>query len=197
MATAKEILEYRRKANDGTIGVYYNSDILHATIIMTALLNKAREKGEFIKIFCGKLSLFSRSAEGKVNQLKEEVEKNYESTEEKEQWEGFNPSKELRDAFIAYVEKFSDKIKIIVENWTDEITKLPIWDILKENKVELRVLTSNIGLDHFTVTKDAYRIENSDEIKSASGNFMDPANAIMLEGIFDQQVSRSVKYNYN
>jgi hypothetical protein len=58
---------------------------------------------------------------------------------------------------------------------------------------KIKVYASNfdIGLDHFVVTSDAYRVENSDTIKTATCCFNDKESANVLNDCFKELVKFS------
>lgn len=197
MPTAQEILKYREQANNGTLGVYYNDSILHATVITTGLIRKAIREKTPLNIFCGELSLFKKSAKPKIDAVKIECSTVGMTENQKNEWDAFNPHQELITAFSDLANDDEVSLNIILEHGNvDCLKEESIWTNIQEHKntVHLYLLRESMGLDHFTVTKDAYRIENSDKQKSASGSFNDSVNASLLNETFSDLKTRSVEY---
>ena len=189
MKTAKEILEYREKSLSGTLGIYYNNNLLKSTITMIGLLKKALRDNSPVCMYTDCLSILGLEFEGEVMRVKDSI------TDDNPEWKDLNPSKELRDTFTEYVRKKPRSIRIIVRD--PQKVPLPIREILEEYGVGLYILISDLGLDYFTVTRGAYQIENSDSVGSTNGSFMDPPNAQMLEDLFNQElIKRSTRINY-
>ncbi|MCQ4872009.1 hypothetical protein [Butyricimonas paravirosa] len=81
---------------------------------------------------------------------------------------------------------------------TNTLSNNEVWQILQSGinngNVHVYVLKTNIGLDHFATTSEAYRVENSDVIKTATCCFNDKENAKILNENFNELIKLSIPF---
>lgn len=86
-------------------------------------------------------------------------------------------------------------LDLIVQYQADDLPNNEVWRILSDGmqkkKVRIFQLKINVGLDHFATTQEAYRLENSDETKTATCCFCDEKNARILNDNFKELIKLS------
>lgn len=203
--SASEILNYCtqfKTDNNYNSTIFFNDSILHATMILKELFSKAlTEEEKTINMYCGKFSLFRDETKEKI----QEVKYKYYTTdglpeEDIKKWVGFDPFTELQEELSVFLSE-NGKLNIIMEADPTSLQTYKVWTKIKNgiesNKVKLFHLYTPLGVEHYTVTRDAYRLENSDSYKTAVGCFQDPANAKILNDNFKylMQFSQLVRLN--
>ena len=170
--------------------IFYNDSILHAAIVTTELLDKALLENKLVvNMYCGKFSLFRDEAKGKIDSVKEGCSTDGLNEQQKNAWNNLDPYKNLIGKLESFLNsKNGGTLNIVIERELESLKKCRVWDTLrdgmKNGRVTLSVLNEPLGLNHYTVTEEAYRIESSDEKKTATGCFKDRDNADMLNSNF-------------
>ena len=198
MITAKNLLAYSSKfkkevpGHDGkyeyTSEILLNDSIVHAAIITANLFEKAiTEPMKTVNMYCGEFSLFREKAQYAIDKVLSDCDKAGLSVSEEEAWKNFKPGQELLDNFTEFL-KNGGTLNLIIERGDDTLKSCEIWktlrDYIRNGQVHLSVIRESMGLGHFTATADAYRIEKSDNTKTAIGCFNDPENAEVLNENF-------------
>lgn len=193
MINAADILNYTQTFKDGdeyNSNIYYNDSILHATIILRELLIKAaQENSKTLNMYCGKFSLFRDNTAEKIKNLKlEECTTKSLTPDQEKEWATFDPFEDLQKELVDFLNTQDGTLNLIIERDFETLSKNKVWPILKagmeQNKVRIYKLKEKFGLGHFAVTEEAYRIEDSDDNKTATGCFKDTLNATILNENF-------------
>lgn len=192
---AIEILDYCtrfKSGNEYNDAIYFNDSIIHATIITTEIFKKAlSETDKAVNMYCGKFSLFREETRNKISNLKLACDTTGLAEAHREgEWANFDPYTLLQTEITDFLnDNNRGRLNLIIERDFDSLKKCAVWKILKRgienNRVRMFILHDNMGLGHFAVTEEAYRIENSDGEKTASGCFRDKINADILNDNFE------------
>lgn len=194
MPDARELLQYDEDLNvaveDGSSDVFYNDSILHAFIIMKHLLKKAqKEEQKQIRIFCGNFSLFRDETKRKIQKEKNGYSLDKLTDKEIEKWHGWDLFGELQNELRTFLNQEGAKLHLIMMRGISSLRDNEVWEILKtgidNNKLFIYSLDAGLKIDHFAVTSDAYRVENSDLYKKATCCFGDRKGADILNSNFD------------
>lgn len=200
MPTAKELLNYRDQLNTAVQNqsseIYFNDSILHAMIIMKEIFNKASvENRKKVCMFCGNFSLFRDETKEKIANEKNHCSLDGLNANEMRDWANIDFYNDLRDAFLAFLDHADASFELILQSGINTLKDMSIWELLENENLmrKIKVYASNfdIGLDHFVVTSDAYRVENSDTIKTATCCFNDKESANVLNDCFKELVKFS------
>lgn len=192
MESAKDLLEYKdqvEKAMKGETAVYfYNDSILKAMLIQRAILGGGEEKymPACVRMYCGRASLFLLSGKNMAYNAKVSSDSQGLDKDKLEIWSSWDVWQDLRIALKEFLSK-GKQLELIVENVDDLRNDSDLWRIFSENcrNVNMYHLPIKIGLDHFTTSLDSYRVENSDEKKTATCAFHDKDNARIFFGSFN------------
>lgn len=193
MPTAKELLDYQQRLRDAvekeSSDIYYNDSILHATMIMKELFHKAlKEDRKTVRMFCGNFSLFRDHTASKIENEKNSCSLEGLTDEERQTWAGIDFFGDLKRAFVDFVQHADARFELIMQYGEDSLRKDSIWEVLRresdKGKAKVYVSTVNLGLDHFATTATAYRVENSDVVKTATCCFNDKNGADVLNDNF-------------
>lgn len=194
MSDARDLLQYDEDLSvavkEGSSDVFYNDSILHAFIIMKYLIHKARKDEEKqISIFCGNFSLFRDETKRKIQKEKDDYSIDKLSEEEIEKWNQWDLFHDLQKELKEFLNESQAKFNLIMTRGIESLRKNEVWEILKfgidKNRLSIYLLDEGLKLDHFAVTTDAYRLENSDEYKKATCCFGDRKGADILNSNFD------------
>ena len=205
MIKAVDILTYTDQFKNPETGeynstIYVNDSILHASIITAELFQKARkELSRTVNMYCGEFSLFRDEAQRRIKNFKMDCDTTDLSEKQELQWQAFDPYSNLQQQITLFLnDDNKGKLNLIIERGLESLKKCSIWKTLKSgmdnNRVKISVLSNPIGIGHFAVTEEAYRLEDSDDNKTASGCFRDTENANILNDNFDflQKISEPV-----
>ncbi|MDE6810131.1 MAG: hypothetical protein K2J42_08635 [Muribaculaceae bacterium] len=198
---ALQVLNYTQQFKDENgynSNIYYNDSILHATIILRELLIKAaQENSKTLNMYCGKFSLFRDETQRKVENVKLDCDSSTLLGEQIVKWAEFKPFDELQKQLSEFINDKNGTLNLIIERDFETLQKNKVWGILKagmeNNRVRIFILTEKLGVGHFAVTEEAYRIEDSDDNKTATGCFVDRENASILNDNFDSLKKLSIK----
>ena len=199
MLTAKKLLEYKsdlEKAVDNrSTEIFFNDSILHAMLIMKALLQKAQnENSKLLNVYCGNFSLFRDKTKIKVDNEKTNCSIDNLDEGELAEWRGLNLYADLQKQLNDFLDN-DGRLDLIVQYQADDLPDNEVWRILsngiQKKKVRIFQLRINVGLDHFATTQEAYRLENSDETKTATCCFCDEKNAKILNENFKELIKLS------
>lgn len=199
MQNAKDLLNYKKELaqaiKDGDDTIFFNDSILHTMLIVKELLNKAsKEDGRLLQMYCGNFSLFRDKTERKVLDEKYKWSTTDLSKEESENWASLDFYADLQQALTDFL-SVEGKLKLILQYQTNTLPENRVWRVLengiRQNNVSIYQLKINVGLDHFAVTREAYRVENSNEIKTATCCFKDSPNANILNENFNELIKFS------
>lgn len=204
MPTAKELLEYSNCLKEAVLKnsteVYFNDSILHAMIIMKELFNKAaKEEQKKVCIYCGEFSLFRDETKIKVDN--EKIKCSLDGLDEKEhvRWNELNFYKDLRESFKSFLKESNACLELIIQTGLETIRNQSIWNELRREdlmkKVKVYVPTFDLGLDHFATSTEAYRVEISDAVKTATCCFNDKENARVLNDCFHSLMKYSTPFD--
>lgn len=182
--TAKDLLDYKEqveKAIKGSAAVYfYNDSILKAMMIQRGIFGGGEEAlmPRSVRMYCGRGSLFLISGKSKAYNAKVELDSGGLTPDEIKAWGSLDVWQDLRDALVAFLSK-GKQLELIVDNIEEIRQDSDLWSILSSyyRNVSIYHMPVKIGLDHFTTSLDSYRIENSDEEKTATCAFHDVENA--------------------
>lgn len=171
----KSYLEYREKlqqciSNDSE-EIIFNDSLVHAVMVMTAMLKQADEKKTVMKMFCGKFSLFRDKTEEKLKTVLNEAEPQ-EDLNLKNQWKNYYQL--LFNDLLKALETFFNnggKLYLVVEKVISGLSNEKVWNIIRgplsSGQMTVAYYNNALGMDHFTVAGNAYRRENSDSEKTA------------------------------
>ena len=196
---AKDLLCYQEKlANAAQIGssdIFFNDSILHAMVIMQEIFNKAaREPKNTVCMYCGNFSLFRDRTKSKILGEKMACSTDDLKENEQQQWQEKDFFGDLCNSLSNFLNN-QGSLKLIMEYGIDTLTDNSVWNILqpsiRSKRTEIYALITNMGLDHFATTTDAYRVENSDELKTATCCFGDRNNANVLNDNFKELLELS------
>lgn len=200
MATAQEILSYidnfSLEAQNGYDSkIHLNDSILHACVVMKALITKASQEFEKnINMYCGTFSLFRDKTYDKVQRAKDACDLTGLSPKDTERWNNLDLFGDLQNKLREFLAN-RGKLNLIVQREIDSLRDNQIWTALQkwinEGTVKIYAMTENSSLDHFAVTYEAYRIENSDEEKTALCCFKDEKRGLVLNNSFTSLKNRS------
>lgn len=199
MLTAKKLLTYKsdleRAVNKRSPEIFFNDSILHAMLIMKALLQKAQNEGsKLLNVYCGNFSLFRDKTRIKVDNEKMNCSIEDLGNGELDQWRELNLYADLQKQLNDFLDN-DGRLDLIVQYQADDLPNNEVWRILsggiQTKKVRIFQLKINVGLDHFATTQEAYRLENSDEAKTATCCFCDEKNAKILNENFKELVKLS------
>lgn len=182
--SAKELLEYRQRVENamrGTTPVYFfNDNILKAMMIQRAILGggEVNHMPGCVRMYCAQGSLFLLSGKVMATNAKIALDSSGLSDNEVQDWIKWDLWEELQEALKEFLSK-GKQLELIVENINLIRQDSKLWQILCENRknVSVYTLSVDLGLDHFTASMESYRIENSDEKKTATCAFHDTENA--------------------
>lgn len=199
MLTAKKLLTYKsdleRAVNERSSEIFFNDSILHAMLIMKALLQKAQnEDSKLLSVYCGNFSLFRDKTKIKVDNEKMNCSANNLEANELEEWQNWDLYTDLQNKLRDFLNN-GGHLDLIVQYQADDLPDNKVWRILSDGiqkeKVRIFQLKINVGLDHFATTQEAYRLENSDETKTATCCFCDEKNARILNDNFKELIKLS------
>lgn len=200
---AIELIEYKKKLDEAIEGnkvaLFFNDSILHAMMIMEALFKKASTEGDqkVVYMYCGELSLFRDKTKNKVFNEKNNCSLDDLDKEQQSYWNQIDFYANLQSSFKEFIEKDGSLLEIIIANDVETLPQNSIWKIIKSNidnhKIKIYKLKNDVGLDHFVTTKDSYRVENSDENKTAICGFRDESSANILIDNFKDLLNLSQK----
>ena len=191
---ASDILSYCNQfktGNEYNDSIYLNDSVLHATIITNEIFEKAlSETGKTVNMYCGRFSLFRDENRAEIDNLKLQCDISDLSDEKKKEWAEFNPFSDLQHKLGVFLDdENKGHLNLIMEQDIESLKKCEVWKVLKRgmenNRVSLFALKESMGLGHFCVTEEAYRLEKSDNNKTASGCFKDKVNADILNDNFE------------
>lgn len=180
--SAKELLDYQNRVekavNDKQKMYFFNDNILKAMIIQKGILGDGKEDNmpDIVRMYCGQASLFIKTGKNMADNLKLQYDISGLDTEEKNAWSLFNPWQNLKDALKAYISK-EKTLELIVDDIENLKDDKDLVEILSKDNVKIWHLPEPIGLNHFTTSKQSYRIEDSNTIKTATCGFNDEENA--------------------
>lgn len=170
--------------------IFYNDSILHAAIVTTELFDKALLENKLVvNMYCGKFSLFLDETKEKIDWVKEGCSIDGLNEQQINDWNNLDPYKKLTGRLESFLNsKNGGTLNIVIERELESLKKSRVWvtlrDGIRNGRVTLSVLNEPLGLNHYTVTEEAYRIERSDDNKTATGCFQDRDNADMLNSNF-------------
>lgn len=201
---AKDLLDYQEKlinaANNGSSDIFFNDSILHAMVIMKEIFDKAaKEPRKTVCMYCGKFSLFRDKTKGKIFAEKMACLTNDLTEDERKQWEQKDFFTDLHNSLLSFIEN-DGSLKLIMEYDIETLEDNSVWEILhpsiQNKRTEIYTLVTNVGLDHFATTAEAYRVENSDSLKTATCCFGDKNNANVLNDNFKKLLgySRQIEF---
>ncbi len=200
MATAKEILEFKKSFTDETGNfilktTYYNDSLLHALIVITRLMDKAiQEPAKTLNMYCGQFSLFRDKTQKDATSAKNECDTSGLSEEQQEEWAAFNPYRTLQDRLAQFIKPTHDGgdggiLNVVLSKGFKPLTGEQVWPLLergrRDGSVYLYELDNSLDLNHFATTSEAFRLESSDMQKTATGRFCDPGSASVLNQNFE------------
>jgi hypothetical protein len=168
--------------------IIFNDSIVHAVMVMTAMLMLANQKKTVVKMFCGKFSLFRDKTEEKLRGALSEAEP--EDTELKLQWMDYYQKLfgELHKALEVFL-KNGGKLHLVVEKTISGLSNERIWNIIKgplySGQMTVAYYNNTIGIDHFAITGNAYRRENSDSEKTALCCFNSEKTSSVMNSTFE------------
>lgn len=203
--TLTELIEYQRKLESSLIAdskeIFYNDSFLHAILVHTALLKKAQNTvDKRVDMFCGSFSIFRDQTAEKVEVYKNSVFPMDDQQQDLvSQWYKFNPYEDLISELETFWES-GGKLHLIVENDITSIKDEMVWKRILPYYKQGQFIISNfghsLGINHFVVTGNSYRRENSDDQKKAFCCFNDPETSRILRdnfrGIYQLSKSLSV-----
>lgn len=200
MATAQEILNYidafdHEAENGYDSKIHLNDSILHACVVMKALITKASQEFErTINMYCGVFSLFRDKTSAKVQRAKDACNVDGLSIEDNDRWNTLDLFGALQNRLREFLGD-GGKLNLIVQREIESLRDNQIWTALQkgisDGTVKIYSLSENISLDHFATTYEAYRIENSDEEKTAMCCFRDEKRGLVLNNNFTTLKQRS------
>lgn len=201
--TLTELIEYRKKLESSLIAdskeIFYNDSFLHAILVHTALLKKAQKtEDKRVDMFCGSFSIFRDQTAEKVEAYKNSVFPTDDQQQDLvSQWYEFNPYEDLLFELETFW-KEGGKMHLIVENDITSIKDEMVWKRILPYYKQRQFIISNfghsLGINHFVVTGNSYRRENSDDQKKAFCCFNDPETSGILRDNFKgiYQLSKSL-----
>ncbi|MCD8183793.1 MAG: hypothetical protein LUE99_12750 [Bacteroides sp.] len=195
----KDLLAYQDKleiaVEKGSSDIFFNDSILHAMVIMRGIFIKAtQESKRNVCMYYGNFSLFRDRTQGKI--LGEKMACLIDDLPEVDQqrWEQTDYFGNLRHSLQDFLNS-EGSLKLIMEYGVDTLKDDSVWEILQPSiingRTEIYVLKTNMGLDRFAVTSEAYRVENSDGLKTATCCFGDKKNANVLNDNFRELLELS------
>lgn len=177
---------------------FYNESFIHAAMVMKTLIEKSKRENTPINMYCGKFSLFRDGAKRKIEKIKEDIKETV-VEDERQEFDTFDPYGDLLKSFYEFMDD-GGKLNLIVAKSLDGIQDELIWPKLKEyidcNKCIVKKLNISIDLDHFVVSGNSFRKENSDEEKTAICSFYNQEVAVVLSNTFEILKNFSSKYQF-
>lgn len=186
--TLEELLKYKemlKKCSEQHLNtVFLNDSRVHAVMVMSALLDtvKNKDNNKTMKMFCGKFSHFMDKTGERVAKYVDGLNA---SSEDKSK---FSPFEDLMTSLGEFFNN-DGRLELIVTSDLHDISgnrvHALIGKAIMEKKMQVWQLDSNLALDHFAVIGSAFRMENSDEEKTAICCFNDQETAGLLNDVFD------------
>ena len=192
--TLQDYLEYRKMleeyVSERSDIVFLNDSRVHAVMVLTAMLTqlKTAEKREdrLLKMFCGEFSLFRDTTKRHLSVLEKEYESEFKA--ENMSWADFDPYGKLQQALESFF-KNQGRLELIVTSNPLPMKDEDSWEFfsnaIQTGRMQVWQYSNDFCLDHFSVAGSAYRIENSDEEKTAICCFNDAPTARKLAESFD------------
>lgn len=188
----------RRCVDEHLSDIIYNDSIVHAAMIYSQMFRKAKNEGNAVNMYCGELSVFRDSTRVKILDELQNARKNDGKATE-EMWQAFHPYENMVNSITDFL-KDGGKLNIVMENrgsrpLAGEQRYPLLKDAYDKGQLYIRALPFSVGLDHFTISGDAYRAENSDIKKSALCSFSDQKTTEIYQKSFDLLMAMSVHYD--
>jgi hypothetical protein len=157
-----------------------NDSIAHAAIVQRAILDKARMDQLPVDMYCGEFSIYQDKTKDKIENLVPEIKEKGDAA--------YHPYKLLLSSLKEFFEA-GCRMNVILQKDLSGLSKQALWAYIEApiNQGLLRFykLSTDFGLDHFTVSGNMYRRENSDTHKSAYCSFNSSDKAQVLKSAFD------------
>lgn len=182
--------------NEGTL--FLNESCVHAAIVTKKILDRAVVENIDVDMFCGSFFLFRESFKNIIDKLKEKM-KDKISEDQADKFETFNPYEDLITSLKAF---FGKDLHLNV------ILAKPLYDIKDDDNcgffktnmnhglLNFRLLDDDLGIDHFMVSGNAFRKENSDRERTATCSFNEPKFADLFRLTFNNLKSYSSAYSF-
>ncbi len=177
-----EYLNYQKLIKDMVSSprneVIFNSSLPHAVMIQCGIVELAEKTGaRNINVFCGKMSAFLSKTETKINEAFDSTKKEYDC-ENDQKWMNLHPYQDLLDSLISYFRNNQENTAcFIIEEDSDLKNDAKLLTLLRpyirNGQLRLFKAGDSFGYSHFMVAGNSYRLEESDEDKTAMCNFMD------------------------
>lgn len=172
--------------------VIFNGSLIHAVMIQCGLVRLATRNGVHeVKVFCGNMSAFRSGTEAKIAAGLEESKRLDSANCNSPEWENLHPYADLQEALVDYLQAHpQNKIRIIVEKDIENIKQdqrfMSVFaPFLQNGKMVVCRAKGNLGYSHFMLVGNAYRMEESDNEKTAMCNFGDTVMTPVLQQSFD------------
>lgn len=198
----EDFLDYKRiieeYSHNNSERLFLNESCIHAAMVTKEIFNRATNNCVDVDMFCGEFSLFRESFKTRINEIKKQMEPEI-KVGLKVDFEAFDPYKDL----IESLKKFFDKdlhLNVIIAKPIDNIKNDDNCGFFKEKMnqglLSFRLLDIDLGLDHFIVSGDAFRKENSGKKRTATCSFNRHEYADMFRQTFENLKSFSSIYSF-
>lgn len=203
--TLNNYLEYQNQLKKIIKGEHdaqliFNDSFVHAEMIISSILKKSSDTTvDEINMYCGNFSLFRDIAKNEIEKIKKRIKPNINDEHMTAEWERFNPYDDLIKEFNSFMEK-GNRIYVIVEKDISNIKSEFVWEkgigkYVKNGQLVFKKLGVPVGLNHFFVAGNSYRLENDDSQKTAICCFNDEETCKKLKKYFQTLSILSLPYN--
>lgn len=178
----QDYLDYRQMLEDYVAThsdvVFLNDSRVHAVMVLTMMLNNQKdaekEQDRILKMFCGKFSLFRDTTKRHLSILESDYRD--ELKNKNLSWSDFDPYSKLQEALVKFFDN-KGRLELIVTSDMSLIKEEESWpdfhQAINNGRMMVWQYDNVFSLDHFTIAGNAYRVENSDEEKTAICCFND------------------------
>lgn len=191
----KTIEEYSR--NDDAC-LFLNESCIHAAMVTKEMLDRATNKNIDIDMFCGSFSLFREGFKSSVEKIKMKMQGEI-MKEQKRDFDRFDPYRDLIESLKNFFSKDLHLDVIIakpLENIQNDYNCGFFKEKINQGLLSFRLLDIDLDIDHFMVSGDAFRKENSDKERTATCSFNMPEYADLFRRTFKNLKSYSSVFSF-
>lgn len=200
--TFEDFLDYKKKvdnySDNDSDSLFLNESCVHAAMVTKKILDRAAKKNIDVDMFCGAFSLFREPFKKRIDVLKDKMKTEI-KPEQSNDFNAFDPYGDLIDSLKSFFSK-NLHLNVILARPLDTIKNDNNCGFFKENMnqglLSFRLLDVDLDIDHFMVSGDAFRKENSDKEKTATCSFNIPEYADLFRRTFNNLKSFSSAYSF-
>ncbi|MBO7468755.1 MAG: hypothetical protein J6T81_01365 [Bacteroidales bacterium] len=184
----QEILNNSLENNSDTL--FFNESYVHAAMVTKTLIDNAIKRDWGINMFCGEFSLFRNKFKEHIINIKENLKGDETALAKSDDFDKFDPYGDLIESLRSFFDK-DLKLNVIIAHSIDGIENDELWSTLfykniKKRNLVFKKLNISIDFDHFIVSGNAFRLENSGNERTAICSINRPEYAKILQATFDK-----------